>query len=97
MARVAPTYMIVLHAGKSATFADADGYSCPARDSGKRSYPSDVSAYRWDGSALGAQHWNKDQTLQVWDVPRHRTYVSYDGATFFNHTHRSVLVALWCE
>jgi hypothetical protein len=55
---------------------------------------SDVSAYRWNGRALGAQHSNTMGDRIVWNGQRGRAV--YDGMSFENRTHRPVLVAAWC-
>lgn len=60
-------------------------------------YFSDVSAYRWDGSALGAQHWSHARQRMLWNDTPEGGRVAYDGVTFVNRTTRAVLVAGWCE
>lgn len=55
---------------------------------------TDVSAYYWDGSALGAQRWTSDHTVTYWRAKRGR--VTFDGLTFRNRTRATVLVAVWC-
>jgi hypothetical protein len=62
--------------------------------------PTDVSAYRWNGRALGAQTFTPDGSM--WQVKRGRynvgavTYERRTG-TFTNESARPVLVAIWCD
>jgi hypothetical protein len=57
---------------------------------------SDVSAYRWNGHALGAQRWTADHLVTYWTTRHHRR-VTFDGRTFRNRTRSAVIVAAWCE
>jgi hypothetical protein len=58
----------------------------------------DVSAYRWNGNALGAQY--KRDGASLWDVKRGifnvGVVVLRDGR-FTNYSAGPVLVAAWCE
>lgn len=87
-----PASLVYLYPGASVTLAHArTGYTCaPA---GR--YFSDVSAYRWDGSALGPQRWEARALRYVWRDHAGRA-VTWDGATWRNHTGAPVLVAGWC-
>lgn len=57
---------------------------------------TNVSAYRWNGRALGAQRWSANALRDVWDDPRGGR-VTFDGITFRNRTRAPVLVAGWCD
>ena len=63
-------------------------------------FPTDVSAYTWDGLALGPQRWNRAHDRTYWNVKR-GAYVAgrvvYDGDRFWNYSRLPVLVAGWCE
>lgn len=50
---------------------------------------SDVSAYRWNGSALPAQRWTDHHTVSHWGR------VAFDGRTFSNYGRQRVIVAAW--
>lgn len=92
-ATTAPTYMTLLRPGASALYTGRGGYNCPGG-----SYFTDVSAYTWQGRALGPQRWTRDHTLTYWRVPNHpRQFVTFDGIKFHNDSHRAVLVAGWCD
>jgi hypothetical protein len=80
-ARYAPDTLRYLHAGERTC---ARGF---ARG-------TDLSAYRWDGSALGPQRWNKDRTRMLW-ANRVGKRVVFDGVCFYNRTNGAVLVAAW--
>lgn len=56
---------------------------------------SDVSAYRWDGSALGAQRWNRAHDRILWPVPGEGA-VHYNGIRVWNDTRHPILFAGWC-
>lgn len=56
---------------------------------------SDVSAYQWDGSALGGQRWNRLHDRTYWPASTGR--VVFDGVRVFNGTTAPVLFAGWCE
>jgi len=91
-ATVPPTVLVYVAPGRGYTTRHAR--PCRAR-SGRRGYFSDVSAYRWDGSALGAQTWHAPELAYVWRD--HDDFaVTYNGRTFFNDTTAPVLVAGWC-
>jgi hypothetical protein len=74
---------------------DSEGRPCHAH--GRAGYFSDASAYRWNGSALGAQHWNASALVYYWHARGHVGAVAYDGLTFRNDTRAPILVAGWCE
>jgi hypothetical protein len=67
--------------------------------------PTDTSAYRWNGRALGPQYrlHTRKGDAHAWDILTPRNYVV--GAVWFmdrtqrfvNYSPRSVLVAAWCE
>ena len=92
-ARVPPTVLAYVGPHDSITFAsENDGYNCPASNA----WFSEVSAYRWNGGALGDQH--RSAFLDWWVRPGHpHQRVTFDGITFRNHTRIPVLVAGWCE
>lgn len=93
-ARSAPTYLVYLWPHGSVTYATGnDGHNCPGKRGG---YFSDVSAYAWNGSALGPQRWD-DIGAYYWHVPHHHGRVTFDGSTFNNESRYRVLVAAWCE
>lgn len=95
-ATYAPTTLVLLHAGDAVTVADRFGYDCHTRNG--RGYFSDVSAYKWNGRALGAQRWDSVDMVYYWRIPHTRGQsVRFDGATFYNDSRHSVLVAGWCE
>jgi hypothetical protein len=56
---------------------------------------SDVSAYRWDGRALGAQQRTSDVTY--WTHPIGGGQVTYYRGVFMNRTNHTVLIVGWCE
>lgn len=90
-ARRPPTRLAYLMPGEARTYARGiEGWNC--RD---RTWFSDVSAYHWDGSALGPQRFNRRTQVMFWRSVRGR--VTFDGITFRNRTDRPVLVAGWCE
>jgi hypothetical protein len=93
-AHSAPSVMVMLTPNEHITYAHGrDGWNC------RRSYFTDVSAYSWTGRAIGAQHHDARTDVDYWRVPHHGTHTSevvFDGATFFNHSRASVLVAGWC-
>ena len=61
-------------------------------------FPSDVGAYRADGSAMSGQRWDKRTLRYYWrSLYGARGRVTYDGATFRNNTSAPRLVAQWCE
>jgi hypothetical protein len=89
-ARVAPTELRLLQPHARITYATPTGENCTGGG-----YFSDVSAYRWNGEALGAQ---VHRSLRDrWTVPGTRTHVTFDGVTFRNHASVPVLIAGWCE
>lgn len=55
---------------------------------------SDVSAYAWDGLAIGAQRWHPNGLEYVWRHPAGGS-VRFDGRTFCARTRVAVLVAAW--
>lgn len=59
----------------------------------------EVSAYRWNGRALGVQQIGALRTTNTrgsyWLMPGTRDRVEFDGACFHNETLRPVLVAAW--
>lgn len=85
-ARVAPSMMVLVpaHETHNALTQCAHG-----------TYYSDISAYRWNGRALGAQRWTRERTLTYWRARHGR--VTFDGITWRNRTRAAVLVAGWCE
>ena len=87
-----PTYLVFLYPHASVTYAyGREGYNCPREGR----YFADVSAYAWNGSAIGAQRWTRDRTVTYW---RNRTgRVTFDGVTFRNASRQFVLVAGWCD
>lgn len=92
-AAVAPSEMAYVKPRRSVTFAHGvEGWNCPPRG-----WFSDVSAYRWNGGALGEQEWPSDTPFPhyTWRDEDGRS-ITFDGITFRNHTRRSVLVAGWC-
>jgi hypothetical protein len=56
---------------------------------------SDLSAYRWNGKALGPQHWNRMHDRILWSTRKGRSVV-FDGLSFENRTRLPVVVAAWC-
>lgn len=60
---------------------------------------TEVSAYRWNGRALGPERWGRLRTTRThgdwWRMPGTRDRVEYDGACFHNETRQAVLVAVW--
>lgn len=82
-----PTYLVYLYPGASVTYAD-HGENCPGGG-----FFSDVSAYQWNGHAVGRQH--HTELSDYWPTKSGR--VTFDGITFRNRSHRPVLVAGWCE
>lgn len=84
-----PSALRLLYPGQTWTVA-RDGTPCP-----RGGYYGDVSAYRWNGSALGAQTWTADHQVTYWRATRGR--VTFDGVTFRNRTRDPVLVAGWCQ
>jgi hypothetical protein len=88
-ATTAPTYLVYLRPHGSVTYSvGSDGHNCP-----RGGFFTDVSAYAWNGTAIGAQFHTNDH--DYWRGYRGR--VSFDGITFHNGTHRKVLVAGWCD
>lgn len=83
-ATVAPSWMRLVQPHRSAAIPLRCSYSL-----------TDVSAYRWNGGALGAQRWTADHLLTYWTTPHHRR-VTFDGRTFRNRTRVGVIVAAWC-
>jgi hypothetical protein len=55
---------------------------------------SEVSAYKWDGNALGPQRQDFDG-WSYWDGPRGQVW--FDGIGFVNLTRKPVIVAAWCS
>lgn len=95
-AHSAPSMLHYVQAGRYFTpNTDAMGRPCK-RTAQARAYYSDVSAYAWDGSALGAQRRNARTLLTYWHRPGSAGAVTYDGLTFHNDTYAPVLVAGWC-
>lgn len=77
----------------------AHGAYTPAQ-CGHGAFFSDVSAYRWNGKALGHQTWSEHAPVggglaYYWTARHGRVW--FDGATFYNHSSATVLVAGWCE
>lgn len=102
-ARIAPSKLAYLKPGQDRTYAHGvEGWNCP-----HRTWFSDVSAYHWDGSALGPQRFDARALKYVWrnTVQRARRshwrsvkgQVTFDGITFHNRTGQPVIVAGWCE
>lgn len=60
---------------------------------------TEYSAYAADGSAIGAQVVSRyaDGTVKRVAWRYGRRSVTFDGATFRNHTRHAVLVAGWCS
>lgn len=81
-ARSAPDYIAAIPAHAAVTFDVA----CVA---------SDVSAYRADGRAIGAQHRTR-AGLDYWRIPRIGGRVTFDGRTFVNRSSVRATVAVWC-
>jgi len=94
MARVEPTWLVLVPGmdvrhGR-VRFHRVTHAATPCPHGG---YFSDVSAYRWNGSALGGQH---ETRMRVsWRDTREGGRVVWDGVTFTNRTTRAVLVAGW--
>jgi hypothetical protein len=84
-AAYAPDYLRVLRPMRATTVA---------RQCGRDGYWPEVSAYKWNGAALGGQRWNAERTLTYWRAARGR--VTFDGITWRNRTWHAVLVAGWC-
>lgn len=84
-ASVAPTEQRDLEPGKRVRLT-CDGFR-----------PSDVSAYRENGDALGAQVIAR--SASYWRDTYEGGRVKWTKATmqFFNDTERTVIVAIWCE
>jgi hypothetical protein len=57
--------------------------------------PSDVSAYRSNGDALGAQRSRGDRLS--WSAPRGRVVFVKSSGTFTNTAGVRVIAAVWCE
>lgn len=81
-----PTYLRYVYPHRSVT---------RTRQCGRDGYWSNVSAYKWDGSALGAQQWDRRNLRYQWRSLYGR--VTFDGITFTNSTRYPVLVAGWCD
>lgn len=90
-ARFAPSVLVYVRAGETYTLRHAR----PCKGKRGRSYFTDVSAYTWQGGALGAQTWDAGDEVYAWRAPSGR--VAFDGRTFHNETSAPVLVAGWCE
>jgi hypothetical protein len=84
-AAVSPTWLRLVQPHRSAAIPLGCAYRA-----------SDVSAYRWNGHALGAQRWTADHLVTYWTTRHHRR-VTFDGVTFRNRTRSAVIVAAWCE
>lgn len=61
---------------------------------------TEYNAYTRTGGAMGGQSWWHDATGTVlrsaWRYVGTRTFVTFDGVTFRNHTRHTVMVAGWC-
>jgi hypothetical protein len=77
-ASIAPTFLKYVHPGGTANVP------CD---------PTDVSAYRWDGNALGAQR--KSAGWDYWQARTGRAW--YTDRVFLNLSKRPVIVAAWCD
>jgi hypothetical protein len=86
-ATYAPSFLRLVPARSELTHRQ---YPCKGKH-----YFGDVSAYRWNGRALGAQQRDIDNLL-YWSAPSGRA-VGYDGRTFYNGLRVPVLVAGWCN
>lgn len=106
-ATTAPTYLVYLWPHGSVTYSSGrDGWNCrkgqrlPDGSTLKRNgWFSDVSAYAWNGTAIGAQVDYDD--YDAWSVRSYwhgaHGHVTFDGITFYNGSNVPVLVAGWCE
>lgn len=92
-----PTVLAILRP-HHAYMPAADWQGRPCGLGGRRhGYFSDVSAYRWNGSALGPQRWD-DIGVDYWQLGHGRHgRVTYDGLMWRNESRATVLVAGWCE
>lgn len=57
---------------------------------------TEVSAYRWDGSALGSQRWNRAHDAMRWHDGWEGGNVWFNGLSVRNRTARPILFAGWC-
>lgn len=57
---------------------------------------TEYNAYTRTGGAMGGQTFNPYTLRTSWQYPGTRTFVTFDGVTFRNHTHHTVMVAGWC-
>lgn len=92
-ARSAPAWLALIPAdpvGRRARYVSIPDSVCGA------GFGSESSVYRWNGSAMLAQHWADDHTFTWWRHPSTRRAVFFDGLTFTNQTTRAVIVAVWC-
>ncbi len=94
-AHVAPDRLSYLLPGARVSFT-AHGRDCPRSRATPASSFSDVSAYRWDGSALGVQHWTGRAGNFYWRPRQGAGRVTYRRGAFRNGTRHAVLVAGWC-
>lgn len=95
-AHVSPSMLRYVFPGHTFTpRTDAQGHPCHAH--GRAGFYSDVSAYRWNGSALGPQRWNARALVYYWHARGDAGAAVYDGLSFRNDTYAPVLVAGWCE
>lgn len=90
-----PTVLHYLRPHRSITYTHGrDGHNCP-----RGGWFSDVSAYAWNGTAIGAQVDYDD--YDAWSVRSAghgaHGHVTFDGITFWNGSNVPVLVAAWCE
>jgi hypothetical protein len=94
----APTHLVYLYPHAVEPMADSFGHTCYGRKAAHvraGGYYTDVGAYAWNGAALGAQRISADGLRYVWRA--RGGAVTWDGATWRNHSRVPVLVAGWCE
>ncbi len=57
---------------------------------------TETSAYRWDGSALSAQRWNRLHDRTFWRDSRGGRVI-FDGVAVHNGTRAPIIFAGWCS
>lgn len=82
-----PSMLRLLKADRSVTVT---------RQCARGTYFADTSAYRWNGTALMGQRWNKARDRTFWLDGQAGGRVTFDGIKFHNGTSMDVLIAGWC-
>jgi hypothetical protein len=85
-AEVPPAVLEYVRPGQAVTFT---------RQCGRHGYFGDISAYRWDGSPLRGQRWNRTRDRIMWGDP-YGGFVMFDGIKVTNRTTAPVLFGGWC-